>query len=163
MPRARDALADRLHSAAIHLLRHVAEVDAESGLSASRLSALSVLVYGGPTSMTALATAERVTPATITHTVTALEQAGLATRRRDTPDARQVTVEATAAGRALMTTARTRRLEVLGRTLSTMTESQLKALDTAVTAIESHLSATPCDTAGTNGSRGRPDPPRDQA
>lgn len=144
MPPDRDHLADRLHSAAIHLLRHVAQADAESGLSASRLSALSVLVYGGPTSMTALAAAERVTPATITHTVTALEQSGLAARRRDAPDARQVTVEATDAGRALMTTARRRRLEVLGEALSTMTRSQLDALDTAVTAIESYLTAKPC-------------------
>ncbi len=140
----RDHLADRLHSAAIHLLRHVAQVDAESGLSAARLSALSVLVYGGPTSMTALAAAERVTPATITHTVTALEQSGLAARRRDAPDARQVTVEATESGRTLMTTARTRRLEVLGEALSTMTEPQLEALNTAIAAIESYLTTDPC-------------------
>jgi len=134
-----DELADRLHSATIHLLRRVAAVDAESGLSPARLSALSVLVYGGPMAMTALAAAERVSPATITSTVTGLEGAGLVARHRSGPDARQVTVEATAAGRELMTAARARRLAVLGEGLATMTSAQRKALGVAVQAIESML------------------------
>ena len=92
-------LADRLHSAAIHLLRRVATVDAGSGLSPARLSALSVIVYGGPLTMSALARAERVSPATISSTVSGLESAGLVARRRDGTDARSVTVEATARGR----------------------------------------------------------------
>jgi hypothetical protein len=42
-----DALeaADRMHSAAIHLLRRVHTVDAEMGVSRARASALSVLVF----------------------------------------------------------------------------------------------------------------------
>ena len=60
-----DQLANRLHSAALHLLRQVATVDATSGLSPARLSALSVIIYGGPLTMTELARAERVSPATI--------------------------------------------------------------------------------------------------
>ena len=40
--------ADKLHSASIHVLRRVAREDSASGLSAARLSALSVLVFGGP-------------------------------------------------------------------------------------------------------------------
>ena len=40
--------ADRLHSAAIHLLRRVSREDAGSGVSPPRLSALSVLVFAGP-------------------------------------------------------------------------------------------------------------------
>ena len=43
-----DAVADRLHSAAIHLLRRVRVEDTASGLTAPRLSALSVIVFGGP-------------------------------------------------------------------------------------------------------------------
>ena len=92
-------LADRLHSAAIHLLRRVATMDAGSGLSPARLSALSVIVYGGPLTMSALARAERVSPATISSTVSGLESAGLVARRRDGTDARSVTVEATDDGR----------------------------------------------------------------
>ena len=41
-------VADQLHSAAIHLLRKLRREDAASGLNAPRLSALSVVVFGGP-------------------------------------------------------------------------------------------------------------------
>lgn len=139
-----DDLADRLHSATIHLLRRVAAVDAGSGLSPARLSALSVLVYGGPVTMTALAAAERVSPATITSTVTGLEGSGLAVRHRSGPDARQVTVGATAAGRELMAAARARRLEVLGTGLATFTPAQRAALGVAVEAIEEMLRSGAC-------------------
>jgi len=52
------ALADRLHSLAIHLLRRVKRGDDAAGLSAPRLSALSVVIYRGPISLTELAKAE---------------------------------------------------------------------------------------------------------
>jgi len=42
------AIADRLHSAAIHLLRRVRKQDVLAGEGPARLSALSVLVFGGP-------------------------------------------------------------------------------------------------------------------
>ncbi|HEU0242165.1 MAG TPA: MarR family transcriptional regulator, partial [Micromonosporaceae bacterium] len=74
----REDLANRLHSAAIHLLRAVSRADAESGLSPARLSALSVIVVRGPLTMTELAGIERVSPATITSTVSGLEAAGFA-------------------------------------------------------------------------------------
>ena len=48
--------ADRLHSAAIHLLRRLRREDAATGLSAPRLSALSVVVFGGPLTLGELAT-----------------------------------------------------------------------------------------------------------
>ena len=41
-------IADRLHSAAIHLLRRVRQQDTATGEGPARLSALSVLVFGGP-------------------------------------------------------------------------------------------------------------------
>jgi len=141
---AEDELANRLHSAAIHLLRRVAEVDAASGLSPSRLSALSVIVYGGPLTMTELAAAERVNPATVTSTVTGLEGAGLVTRRREGVDARRVTVEATAAGRALMAESRARRLVVLRRGFETLTEPELSAVAVATDALERMLHQDPC-------------------
>jgi DNA-binding MarR family transcriptional regulator len=131
-----DRLADRLHSAAIHLLRTVAAVDAESSLSPARLSALSVIVYGGPLTMTALAAAERVSPATVTSTVTGLESSGLVARRRTGADARRVTVTATRAGRDLMSRARARRLRVLGEVLESLTTADRAAIADAVTALE---------------------------
>lgn len=129
-------LANRLHSAALHLMREVSRVDAESGLSAARLSALSVVVVAGPLTMTELAAAERVSPATITSSVTGLEAAGLVARERRGPDARQVTVSATTAGRELLHAARMRRLARLGKLLEGMTPAEREATATVVAAIE---------------------------
>src|SRR4051795_9796132 len=94
-------LADQLHSAAIHLLRRLRTEDTASGLSAPRLSALSVIVFGGPLTLGALAAAEQVRPPTMTRLVSALEQAGLVTREPDPKDRRQVLLRATAEGRRL--------------------------------------------------------------
>src|SRR4051812_29059073 len=93
------AVADRLHSAAIHLLRRLRREDDASGLSAPRLSALSVIVFGGPISIGALATAEQVKVPTISRVVAALEADQLVRRVADKSDRRIVHLEATAAGR----------------------------------------------------------------
>ena len=111
-------VARELHSACIHLLRRVREVDAESGLSPARLSALSVLVFGGPTTIGGLARVEGVRSPTMTALVTQLEHDGLA--RRTTPkdrmfDRRHVLVEATPAGARLMKKAQDRRIALLER------------------------------------------------
>jgi DNA-binding MarR family transcriptional regulator len=84
--RAHDAklLADQLHSAAIHLLRQLRKEDDASGLSAPRLSALSVVVFGGPITLGALARAEQVKPPTMTRLVDALEKDGYV--KRDAED-----------------------------------------------------------------------------
>jgi hypothetical protein len=49
------AIADRLHSTSIHLLRRVRRADETNRLSAANLSALSVIVFGGPISLFTLA------------------------------------------------------------------------------------------------------------
>src|SRR5687767_3335486 len=96
------AIADVLHSAAIHLLRTVRREDARSGLSPARLSALSIVVFAGPMRMTDLARAEQVRPPTMTSIVAGLEQDGLVRRRMDAADARATRIEATARGVRLM-------------------------------------------------------------
>src|SRR5436190_15390507 len=99
-PRATGAeqVAERLHSAAIHLLRRLRLEDAASGLTAPRLSALSVVVYGGPLTLGALAAAEQVRPPTMTRIVAALERSGLVTRAPHPTDGRQILIAATADG-----------------------------------------------------------------
>ena len=67
-------LADQLHSAAIHLIRHLRQEDDASGLTAPRLSALSVIVFGGPLTVGELAHAEQVRPPTISRLVSDLEE-----------------------------------------------------------------------------------------
>src|SRR6266480_3252830 len=68
--------ADRLHSAAIHLLRRLRVRDRESGVGPAQLSALSVLVLGGgPRSLGELAEAEQVRPPTMSRIVAGLVRA----------------------------------------------------------------------------------------
>jgi len=82
--------ADRLHSAAIHLLRRLRVRDRESGVGPAQLSALSVLVLGGgPRSLGELAEAEQVRPPTMSRIVAGLVRAGLV-RRGKTEDGRRV-------------------------------------------------------------------------
>src|SRR4051794_41251008 len=95
-------LADRLHSAAIHLLRRLRRQDDASGLPAPQLSALSVIVYGGPITLGNLAAAEQVRPPTMTRLVAALEAAAFVTRETDAKDRRVVRITATAKGRRLL-------------------------------------------------------------
>src|SRR5438477_2144508 len=95
----RSALADRLHSLAIHLLRRVRRGDDAAGLSAPRLSALSVVIYRGPISLTELAKAESVTAPTMTRLVQALVRAGLVEKSVDASDNRAVLLRTTDLGR----------------------------------------------------------------
>jgi DNA-binding MarR family transcriptional regulator len=134
---ARREAADQIHSAAIHLLRRVREVDAEAmGITPARASALSVLVFGGARSLRELAAAERVTSATMSKLVTAMEEERLLRRYPDVNDARSVRIEATAKGRRILERGRARRLEMLERLLSTASEAEVAAIQTAALAVE---------------------------
>ena len=110
-------IADRLHSVAIHLLRRLRREDDASGLPAPQLSALSVVVFGGPIPLGALAAAEQVRPPTITRVVAALEADGLVERETDPADRRVVRVKATAKGTRLLHEGRQRRVAVLTASL----------------------------------------------
>ncbi len=107
------AVADRLHSAAIHLLRRLRVEDKAMGLSAPRASALSVIVFRGPITMSALAEAEQVRRPTITRLVDGLERRGLVRRVGHAEDGRVQLVEATATGKRLLQKGRSRRVERL--------------------------------------------------
>jgi DNA-binding MarR family transcriptional regulator len=124
-------LADKLHSAAIHLLRKLRREDESSGLNAPRLSALSVIVFGGPLSLGELAAAEQVRPPTMTRIVNALEAQGLVTKQRDQADGRSIRLAATPAGKALLMAGRKRRVDALSRQISQLDQSRQRALETA--------------------------------
>src|SRR3954451_1409019 len=95
-------VADKLHSAAIHLLRRLRREDPASGLTGPRLSALSVVVFGGPMTLGALAEAEQVRRPTMTRLIDALEEAGLVTRRPNPADGRAPLLQATPEGARLL-------------------------------------------------------------
>src|SRR5688572_19189778 len=92
------AVADRLHSAAIHLLRRLRKQDDAMGLSAARASALSVVVFGGPVTIGQLARAEQVSAPTMTRLLVGMERDGLLKRERDRDDGRVVWIRATPKG-----------------------------------------------------------------
>jgi DNA-binding MarR family transcriptional regulator len=132
-------LATRLHSAAIRLLRLVRREDSASGLTGPRLSALSVLVFGGPTSLGGLAAAEQVSAPTMTRIVESLVQAGLATRAAEPGNRRKVRIAATDAGIRLLEEGRERRVRALTERLARLADSERRALDRAVDILERAL------------------------
>lgn len=135
--------ADRFHSAAIHALRHVRRDDPETGLSAARLSALSVLVFGGPRTLGELAAAEHVRPATMTPIVQALEAAGLVRREADASDGRVTRLSATAKGERVMWRGRERRVERLAELLARLSATEVAHVHEAAELVERALAQEP--------------------
>lgn len=129
-------LANRLHSAAIHLLRWARPVDRETGLSPERLSILSVLAYAGPRTVTELAEIEMVSPPAISRILNSLEENGLVARERMANDRRYVRVRVTTKGKALMNEARARRLERIAAGLERLDAEQRRVLGAAVEVLE---------------------------
>lgn len=123
-----NALADKLHSTAIHLLRQLRKEDDASGLSAPRLSALSVVVFGGPLTLGQLAAAEQVKPPTMTRIVTGLEKDGLVQRLDDSHDRRLTRTKATPKGRKVLAAGRTRRVERLATAVRRLGATELAEL-----------------------------------
>ena len=130
------ATARDLNSGAIHLLRAMGRVDAEAGLTRARLSALSVLVFGGPVPLGRLARIEGVSSPTMTRLVDALEAAGLATREAHPDSDRMVLVAATDEGRALMLGAAERRADVIVDALRGLSTDERRVLREAAPLLE---------------------------
>lgn len=130
--------ADQLHSAAIHLLRRLRVRDRESGIGPSQLSALSVLVFGGPRSLGELAEAEQVRAPTMSRIVSGLERGGLV-KRHATEDGRRVRLEATAKGTKILWEGRRRRVESLAQALSSLTGDEQRRLGELIALIQQLL------------------------
>lgn len=128
-----DALhvAERVHAAAIRVLRRARVADVETGLSGPKLSALSVLAFAGPQSLSALAQAEQVRAPTMSKLVGDLEAEKLVIKRVDRADKRGVRIEVTAKGRGLMEEGRARRLALLSKHFQGFTSAELKTLAAA--------------------------------
>ena len=134
-----EEIADQLHSVAIRLLRLVRVQDSASGIAPARLSALSVIVFGGPVSLRDLAKAEQVRPPTMSRIVDALEAQGLARRRIDQRDRRGVLIAATKKGTALLMKGRQRRVKFLASYLSSLDRVELAHIGNAIRGIRKVL------------------------
>jgi DNA-binding MarR family transcriptional regulator len=129
-------VADRLHSAAIHLLRYARKQDVLTREGPARLSALSVLVFGGPMTLGQLAAAEQVKPPTMSRIVAGLERSGLARIDADARDARRIRVSVTAKGERLLQQARERRVRLLAEVLDEVSGQETEVLREASEIIE---------------------------
>ena len=126
------AIADRLHSAAIHLLRRVRKQDVSTGEGPARLSALSVLVFSGPKTLSELAAAEQVKPPTMSRIVAGLARSDLVNITDDPHDARRMQIRATAKGTRLLQKGRQLRIAYLAAHLDALTPGELTKLGEAV-------------------------------
>jgi len=119
-------VANALNTTSVRALRAARTDDRLTGLTPERLSILSVLVYGGPSTMSALARAEQVSPPAITRIVGALQSEGLVRRATAPHDRRQTVVTVTAAGRHRLERGRRARVERLASALCELDADELR-------------------------------------
>jgi len=131
-------LADRLHSAAIHLLRRARRGHPLTGATPAQLSALSVLM-SGPKTLGDLAAAEQVRAPTISRLAAEMERIGLIRRRGDAGDARVVRAEMTAKGRRVLGKGRELRIADIEARVRQLDHSGVDTLEKAVRVIEGML------------------------
>lgn len=127
----------------MHLLRRLAQEDSATGVSPPRLSALSVLVFGGPRTIGALAGIEGVTPPTMTRLVAGMAADGLVERLPDPDDRRIVRVAASDRGREVLLAGRERRVATLATMLAPLTPKERRRLEAAARIIEAMLAPAP--------------------
>ena len=138
-PRIREReLADRLHSAAIHLLRRARRSDVLTGATPAQLSALSVLM-SGPKTLGELAAAEQVRAPTISRLAAEMERIGLIRRRDDPSDARVVHVEMSAKGRRVLGKGRELRIADIEGRVRRLDPPDIATLERAVSIVEGML------------------------
>lgn len=131
----KENVALRLHAAAIHLLRTLRNEDRSMGLTPARASVLSVLVFGGPRTLSQLTHAEQVAAPTMTKLIAGLERDGLA-RREPGSDGRVWIIHPTAKARRLLLKGRQRRVNRLNQMLADLSPAEWRTLDEAVAILE---------------------------
>ena len=121
-----EQVADQIHAAAIRLLRYVRKEDSTSGVTGAQLSVLSVLAFGGPQTLSALAAAEQVKPPTMSQLISELERLDLVSRKPI--DRRSSEISLTRKGRGLMEAGRKRRLARLTKAIANLPPEQVDKL-----------------------------------
>lgn len=127
--------ADAIAMASIRLTRTLRALTKTSALSGPEISALAVIVFGGPMAAKELAALEEVTPGAISRTVAALEAAGLVRRTADKEDARLKWIAATPRGEKLCREGHRNRLAPLAAQLAGLPESERRLLRDAAALI----------------------------
>ncbi len=139
VPREREReLADRLHSAAIHLLRRARRGDVLTGATGAQLSALSVLM-SGPKTLGELAAAEQVRAPTISRLAADMERLGLIRRRADPSDGRVVRVEMTGNGKRVLARGRDLRIADIEQRVRRLSPHERDVVSDAISLMERML------------------------
>jgi DNA-binding MarR family transcriptional regulator len=100
------------------LVRRLRQIPVAGELTLSETSALARLDRGGPTTPGALAKQEQISPQSMGATLAALEGRGLIGRAPDPGDGRRAVMSITDAGRELLRSRRTAKVQQLARALS---------------------------------------------
>jgi DNA-binding MarR family transcriptional regulator len=108
--------------------RVIRRLRAEPGPSVGRMAVLGRLERGGASSISELATGEKMRPQSMAQTVNDLETAGLVSRRPDPNDGRRALIELTTQGRHLLHTTRARRETWLTGVLESELDADERAL-----------------------------------
>jgi DNA-binding MarR family transcriptional regulator len=108
--------------------RVIRRLRAEPGPSVGRMAVLGRLDRDGPSSISDLATAEKMRPQSMAQTVHDLEAAGLVSRRADPNDGRRAFVELTAGGVELLRTTQAHRETWLTEALERQLDADERAL-----------------------------------
>jgi DNA-binding MarR family transcriptional regulator len=130
-------IAEALRESVGLLLRRLRQVPGYGELTLPESAALTRLDRGGPTTASALARLERISPQSIGATLAGLEARGLVERRRDPADGRRIVLSVTDAGHKTMRHRRNARTEQLARALSAgFTDEELDQLVAAAPLLE---------------------------
>jgi DNA-binding MarR family transcriptional regulator len=130
-----------LHSVAIHLLRNVRVQDSSLGIGPAQLSALSVIVFGGPRSLRELAEVEQVRPPTMSRIVDALVKQELAKREINGSDRRSIAISPTQKGIQIMKEGRDRREKRLIELLKSLKTNEIEEIGRAAESLARVLQA----------------------
>ena len=124
-------LAARLAGLSTVLQRDLSRADVGEGLTRARLSALGLLVMGGPRTLGELAAAEHVRPPTMTRLVHAMEADGLVAREPNPSDGRSVVIRATPRGEKQLELGRSRQIAPLAESISDLDHAERLRLEDA--------------------------------
>ncbi|WP_165067269.1 MarR family winged helix-turn-helix transcriptional regulator [Marisediminicola senii] len=121
-------LSRELRIAVNRLSRRLRAEKADHDLTDGQTTVLGIIELTGPRTLTELSEIERVTPPSMSRTVTALLEAGYIERQPSDDDGRKVLLSLTANGHTLVLETRRRRDEWLYTRLATMTEAERRTL-----------------------------------
>lgn len=108
--------------------QHVPSIWIDSGLTITQLRSLFLIVNKGSTNFRKLAGALRVTPSNVTGIVDRLEEQGLVSRTQNPEDRREMTLQATDKGKALVSNLKEAEIKQMTQILSLLSLEELSAL-----------------------------------